>query len=97
MAQKGNSLRKTVLLLFALVLVSSCRPISIWFASPDGPPEYKLGWEDGCDTGLSAQGTYIYRAIYGFKKRPEMADNDQYKAGWNEGYSYCRFAMASEQ
>ena len=86
-------------LIWALLFLSlaSCRPVSTWFAAPDGPPEYQLGWQDGCDTGLSAQGSYIYRAVYGFKKRPEMLENDLYKNGWNEGFSYCRYILASEQ
>ncbi len=88
--------RKTIILL-AFLCLAGCRPTSTWFVNPEGPPEYKLGWEDGCDSGLSAQGTYMYRAIYGFKKRAEMMDNDLYKQGWNEGFTYCRFAMAADQ
>jgi hypothetical protein len=89
--------RKLLLIVLACSLLGSCRPVSIWFSSPDGPPEYQLGWQDGCDSGLSAQGDYRYRAIYGFKKRPEMLENDLYKNGWNEGFTYCRYVMASEQ
>lgn len=64
---------------------------------PAGPPEYNLGWEDGCDTGLSSEGDWYYKVMYGFKKRPEMAASDQYKQGWNEGFSYCRFSLASSK
>ena len=74
---------------------TSCRPFNMNYVEPSGPPEYKLGWEDGCDSGMSAQGSYVYKAMYGFKKRPEMADNDQYKQAWNEGFTYCRFSLAS--
>jgi hypothetical protein len=85
--------------LSCLLLLTGCmRPVSIWFATPDDhPAEYQLGWQDGCDTGLSAQGSYLYRAVYGFKKRPEMEQNDLYKQGWNEGFTYCRYAMAADQ
>ncbi|MEJ0010882.1 MAG: hypothetical protein WDN72_10705 [Alphaproteobacteria bacterium] len=62
---------------------------------PSGPPEYKLGWEDGCDSGLAAQGGMLYKASMGFKKRPEMADNDLYKTSWNEGFTYCRSSLDS--
>lgn len=89
--------KNSLILLLAGVALGSCRPVSTWFATPDGPPEYQLGWQDGCDTGLSAQGDYRYRAIYGFKKRPEMLENDLYKNGWNEGFTYCRYVIASEQ
>lgn len=91
----GLRLRKKLLIL-ALCVLSSCRPVALWWSEPEGPPEFKLGWEDGCDTGLSAQDTgYMYRAAYGYKKRPEMADNELYKKGWDEGFSYCRFSAAS--
>lgn len=67
------------------------------WSTPDGPPEYRLGWEDGCDTGVSAEDSgYLLRAMYGYKKRPEMADSDLYKTGWNEGFQYCRFTEAAQ-
>ncbi len=77
--------------------VAGCRPFWLNTVDPAGPPEYKLGWEDGCDSGLSAEGGMDYKLIYGFKKRPEMASNDQYKNGWNEGFSYCRFSYAASK
>jgi hypothetical protein len=80
-----------------VLAVAGCRPLWTFTVSPSGPPEYQLGWEDGCDSGLSAEGTWDYKLTYGFKKRPEMAANDQYKQGWNEGFTYCRFALASQK
>jgi hypothetical protein len=80
-----------------LLALAGCRPTPLYFVQPEGPAEYQLGWQDGCDTGLSAQGNYLYRFAFGFKKRPEMGENDQYKQGWNEGFTYCRFAMAADQ
>ena len=80
-----------------LLLACGCRPMWLNTIDPTGPPEYQLGWEDGCDTGLSAEGEWYYKVMYGFKKRPEMAANDQYKQGWNEGFTYCRFSLDSSQ
>jgi len=80
-----------------LALTGGCRPMWLNTIDPPGPPEYKLGWEDGCDTGLSAEGEWYYKAMYGFKKRPEMASNEQYKTGWNEGFTYCRFSLDTSQ
>lgn len=73
--------------------LGGCRPVSLYMVDPAGPPEYKLGWEDGCDSGLSAQGGMVAKMAYGFKKRPEMADNELYKTAWNEGFTYCRFSL----
>ena len=84
-----------ILLLSATVAFSACRPLSLQVIEPDGPAEYQLGWQDGCDTGLSADSPMFYKMIYGFKKRPEMGANDLYKQGWNEGFTYCRFTSGA--
>lgn len=86
---------RTALLLTALLLASGCRPLALYGVKVEGPMEYQLGWEDGCDTGLSADSPLFYKAMYGFKKRPEMGANDLYKQGWNEGFTYCRFSSGA--
>jgi len=83
------------LLLLPLLGLGACRPLSLYFVTPAGPPEYKLGWEDGCDTGLAASGGGVAKAVYGFKKRPEFGDNEVYKSAWNEGFTFCRFSLES--
>ncbi|NBX03613.1 MAG: hypothetical protein EBR02_06090 [Alphaproteobacteria bacterium] len=90
-------MKYTWLVVGAFLLLGGCRPLTLYAVDPGGPPEYQLGWEDGCDSGLSAEGGWYYKVIYGFKKRPEMSANDQYKQGWNEGFTYCRFALDSSQ
>ena len=88
-------MKRFAALLLLLSAATGCRPFMLQTVDPSGTPEYQLGWEDGCDSGLSAEGSWEYKIMYGFKKRPEMAANDQYKQGWNEGFSYCRFSMAA--
>ena len=90
-------MKKTILLLLAASTLASCRPMWLQSVDPAGPPEYQLGWEDGCDSGMSAQGGWYYKMMYGFKKRVERAASDQYKQGWNEGFTYCRFSLASSE
>ncbi len=90
-------MKKTLTCLLLLAILPSCRPMALLGVNPSGPPEYQLGWEDGCDSGLSAEGGMYYKTIYGFKKRPELAASDQYKQGWNEGFTYCRFSLASSE
>jgi len=90
--------RKLLLVSAVLLMTTSCRPTSLWLVEAEGPPDYKLGWEDGCDSGLSAEDEgFMYRAVYGFKKRPEMLDNDNYGHGWREGFQYCRLMLDSAQ
>jgi hypothetical protein len=85
------------LLPLLVLFIGGCRPIGLTMVDPPGPPEYKLGWEDGCDSGLSAEGDWSYKLMYNFKKRPEMSANDQYKQGWNEGFTYCRYSYAASK
>lgn len=87
--------RITCILIIALT-ASSCRPGDLYFVTPAGPKEYRLGWEDGCDTGLSAEGGPLYKMVWGFKKRPEMGSNELYKQAWNEGFTYCRFTVGAK-
>jgi hypothetical protein len=86
---------RPILFLSLALVMASCRPLSLYFVQPSGPPEYKLGWEDGCDTGLAASGSGVGKAIYGYKKRPELLDNQLYNTAWNEGFTYCRFSLDS--
>jgi hypothetical protein len=85
-------LREYILLTVSLLALGACRPTSTYFTQPQGPPEYKLGWEDGCDTGVSSTTDGVTRLMLGFKKRPEFGDNEMYKSAWNEGFTYCRLA-----
>src|ERR1700743_1612287 len=88
-------MKRNLIISSLLLLPCGSRPMYLNTVEPPGPPEYKLGWEDGCDSGLSAEGGWDYKLMYGFKKRPEMENSEQYKAGWNDGFSYCRFTLAS--
>lgn len=88
---------KKFLFVASALLICSCRPFWLNTVAPSGPPEYQLGWEDGCDSGVSAEGGWSYKIMYGFKKRAELAASDQYKQGWNEGFSYCRFSYAASK
>lgn len=92
-----KALKRASLILIAgtMLMGTGCRPLALYGVGPEGPAEYKLGWEDGCDTGISAASSVFYKSMYGFKKRPEMGGNPLYVQGWNDGLSYCRFHMDS--
>ncbi len=87
---------RAILIIMSGLSLASCRPLNLYYVAPSGPPEYQLGWQDGCDTGLSSEGSTLFKVLYGFKKRPEMGNNEMYKQAWNEGFTYCRFALASD-
>lgn len=69
-------------------LVLACRPLPYYIEKPEGPPDYQLGYQDGCDSKLS-QSPGFYKMVHGFKKRPEMIDNELYNQGWSNGFFYC--------
>lgn len=94
---KNRLMLRCVLCVPLILAVAACRPAPLYYVEPSGPTEYQLGWQDGCDTGLSAQGGIFYQALYGFKKRPEMGNNELYKQAWNEGFTYCRFSYSAMQ
>lgn len=95
---KNHRLKAVCVTTLACLSLIGCRPMYLATVSPSGPPEYRLGWEDGCDSGISADdGGFFYKWTLGFKKRPEMAGEEQYKAGWNEGFSYCRFSSSASK
>lgn len=90
-----------IFLIFAiLVLCSSCtyRPQvgppwaqKLLRDGPDGPAEFKLGWQHGCETGISVTSNAFQRHFYTFRQDEELAnkpDRVYYKA-WKTAYTYC--------
>ncbi len=58
---------------------------------PDGPPEFRKGWEDGCHTGIGAYGNAWYRMFYTYKQDANMVGNPTYYRAWKDAYTYCRW------
>lgn len=75
--------------LASLLLTTACKPVQLYFNVPDGPEEYVHGFEDGCDTAVAAKGDFYQKLFYKLKRDANMLDNELYKRGWNEGYSFC--------
>ena len=88
--------RHSLLIAACLIALGGCRPLSLYGIEPEGPPEYKLGWEDGCDSGISAEKGAIFSFTVGFRKRPEMANSQLYASGWSDGFTFCRFRASNK-
>ncbi len=71
-------------LAIALLLVGcATNPSNI----PVGPPAYKQGFAEGCDSGYVAAGHPYYQ----FRKDTYRFDSDkQYKQGWTDGFATCK-------
>lgn len=74
-------LRVTILIL-AAVIMSACGPD----IDPNNP-EYQLGYNDGCDSGITYDPQFSKRVT-----RNERAwdASDFYRAGWKSGFNHCR-------
>ncbi len=90
------------LIFFGLILCCfSCRlptnfgfyqPITMDLTAPDGTPEYKAGWRDGCRSAI-ANGTFLNSAVYQSKAGPTFSPvyqhDSQYQAGWGQAWYAC--------
>lgn len=57
---------------------------------PEGPPNFKLGWQDGCETGIATTGNHFQKFFYTFKQDSTLAQDPQYYTGWKNGWNYCQ-------
>ncbi|MDO8437135.1 MAG: hypothetical protein Q7S69_03085 [Nitrosomonadaceae bacterium] len=46
------------------------------------PPAFKDGYIDGCETAK--------KTAYGYKDERRFSADNQYRTGWNDGFSLCR-------
>jgi len=56
----------------------------------DAPNKYKLGWKDGCESGLSSMTNTAYKTFYSFKQDPVLRENPVYYKAWKDTYNFCR-------
>jgi hypothetical protein len=57
------------------------------FTMPPGPPEYRVGFHEGCDAGYSYAGSPFYQQV---ELTQPPASNELYAAGWQEGFARCQ-------
>ncbi len=66
------------------------RPMNLG-ETPPGSPIFQKGWDDGCESGLSAYGGSRYKTAYGFQQDLSLVDNPEYYRAWKDAYTYCRW------
>ena len=54
-----------------------------------GPPEFQAGYQDGCESALSAYGNTYMKSVYSLRKRPEYQYNNMYNQVWRDAWNYC--------
>ena len=83
-----------------LLLMASCdrRIAKIFPNRPDTQfdltsfsPEFRKGWEDGCEAGMSAGSNTFYKMFYKNNKVDGymMANSPDYQTSWGNAFWYC--------
>ncbi len=91
-----RKLNNLFLFSFMVLFMTSCLARSkpyydlVTSYDPSAPPEWKLGWQHGCESGLSSFGNNYFKTMYKFKQDVTMVNNEYYFKGWNDSYNYCR-------
>ena len=91
-----------ILLLLCFLLVQSCSPkmAAILPNRPDhafdddlehASLEFKQGWKDGCEVGMSSGSNTFYKMFYRQNKVDgyKIANSPDYKAAWGNAFWYC--------
>lgn len=81
----------------AVILLGGCSqnpftepaPIALETKLNYGPQEFRIGYQDGCESALSAYGNTYMKTIYTLKKRPEYQYNNMYNQVWRDAWNYC--------
>lgn len=91
-----------IALIFLVFATSSCqkymadiflpeRPNKEFDMDPDATPEWRQGFEDGCEVGMAGGANTFYKMFYRTNKVDgyKMAAFDDYKNGYNAAYWWC--------
>jgi len=54
-------------------------------------PDFRLGWRDGCETGMSAGSNTFYKMFYrnNVSDGYRMTSSSDYKTAWGNAFWYC--------
>lgn len=55
-----------------------------------GPPEYKEGYKDGCQSGMATYGPVQYKLYYNYYQNYGMLKDKYYVTAWHEAFDFCR-------
>jgi len=71
------------------------KPFSLNTTPPDGPYEYRKGWSDGCQSGITAASPSFYQSIssHKFTLDSNLRYNQLYNKAWQYAYTHCGFSM----
>lgn len=87
-----------------LVLLVACngryitysRPYSLNITPPEGTPQFRLGYQHGCESALSGVNTtanLMAKSHRYYINGRLWKESERYKTGWNDAYNYCMYHM----
>jgi hypothetical protein len=91
----------SIFVLVSLFALTSCnrtpdgeiswQPNSLDLTPPPGPPEYKQGWSDGCESGANAYASNVYKMFkaFEFKFDAKLRNDKVYYQVWKDAFLYC--------
>jgi hypothetical protein len=96
---------KRIIILFGYITLicalSSCKaiskptPLGIYRGmegnAPQGTAIFRHGWQDGCESGISALGSLHYKATHSFQYDPAQLSSNEYHNAWRLAFRYCRW------
>jgi hypothetical protein len=88
----ASSLQAIIAALLMALAVAACGSVRETAIERGFPPAYADGYADGCASGKQAAGGLFADAR---KDASRYAADDQYAAGWNDGFEQCRRDMAA--
>jgi hypothetical protein len=53
-------------------------------------PDYSKGWDEGCESGMTAHTNNYYQSFYSYKLDASMVKNEVYYKAFQDAYIYCR-------
>lgn len=67
------------------------KPYALDLTPPAGPPEYEIGWTDGCESGSNSYANDFYKLTraFTFRQDPKLRNNRMYYQAWKDAFLYC--------
>lgn len=96
---------RLIALAFGLATLSACSHNPITNPKPAfldteidyGPPEYRAGYHDGCQTAMSVYGNTMMKTMYKLSYHSEYANNKMYNQIWKDSWNYCYMWVFSQK
>jgi hypothetical protein len=82
----------TILLIFSCVRLPSKAPSKFYQDDlKNASPDFKQGWEDGCETGMAGGSNNFYQNFYKVNKQDgyKFTYSPDYKAAWGNAFWFC--------